>query len=82
LALGGVGTMVTGFTLVDETEKSYPMMAFYDNSFTEGHKKLTDTVHAHNANIVLQLVYVGSYVMGDATGVTVLAPSAVEKFKY
>ena len=78
LAQGGVGTMITGFTLVDESEKIYPMMAFYDDSFTEGHKNLTNTVHKFNANIILQLVYVGSYVMGDATEVNVLAPSVVE----
>jgi 2,4-dienoyl-CoA reductase-like NADH-dependent reductase (Old Yellow Enzyme family) len=78
LARGGVGTIITGFTLVDEAEKSYPMMAFYDDSFADGHKTLTDTVHAHNANIILQLVYVGSYVMGDTAGASALAPSAVE----
>jgi 2,4-dienoyl-CoA reductase-like NADH-dependent reductase (Old Yellow Enzyme family) len=78
LAQGSVGTIITGFTLVDEAEKSYPMMAFCDDSFAEGHKTLTDTVHAHDANIILQLVHVGSYVMGDTTGVSVLAPSVVE----
>ncbi|MDR0999836.1 MAG: NADH:flavin oxidoreductase [Clostridiales bacterium] len=78
LAQGGVGTMITGFTLVDESEKSYPIMAFYDDSFADGHRSLTNTAHSLNANIILQLVYVGSYVMGNAAGVTVLAPSAVE----
>jgi 2,4-dienoyl-CoA reductase-like NADH-dependent reductase (Old Yellow Enzyme family) len=78
LALGGTGTLITGFTLVDEAEKNFPMLAFYDDSFHAGHKTLTDLVHAHGANIILQLVCVGSYVMGDATGMTVLAPSAVE----
>jgi 2,4-dienoyl-CoA reductase-like NADH-dependent reductase (Old Yellow Enzyme family) len=78
LAQGGVGTMITGFTLVDETEKNFPMLALYDDSFTEGHKKLTGLVHKYNKNIILQLVYVGSYIMGDADGMTILAPSAVE----
>jgi 2,4-dienoyl-CoA reductase-like NADH-dependent reductase (Old Yellow Enzyme family) len=78
LAQGGTGTLITGFTLVDAAEKNFPMMAFYDDSFYEGHKTLTDLVHEDHANIVLQLVYVGSYVMGDTTGMTVLAPSAVE----
>ncbi|MDR3163398.1 MAG: hypothetical protein LBT81_06045 [Helicobacteraceae bacterium] len=70
--------MITGFILVDETEKSYLMLAFYDDSFTEGHKKLTDIAHAHNTNIILQLVYVGLNVMNDPTEVAVLAPSAIE----
>jgi 2,4-dienoyl-CoA reductase-like NADH-dependent reductase (Old Yellow Enzyme family) len=63
LAQGGVGTMVTGFTLVDEAEKSFPLMAFYNNSFNESHKKLTNLTHTYNANIILKLVYVGSYIM-------------------
>jgi 2,4-dienoyl-CoA reductase-like NADH-dependent reductase (Old Yellow Enzyme family) len=78
LALGGAGTLITGFTLVDEAEKTFPMMAFYDHSFHEGHKALTSLVHENGANIILQLVYVGSYAMGKTTGTTVLAPSAVE----
>jgi 2,4-dienoyl-CoA reductase-like NADH-dependent reductase (Old Yellow Enzyme family) len=78
LAQGGTGTLITGFTLVDETEKNFPLMAFYNNSFHEGHKVLTNLVHEHDANIILQLVYVGSYVMGETTDMTILAPSAVE----
>jgi 2,4-dienoyl-CoA reductase-like NADH-dependent reductase (Old Yellow Enzyme family) len=39
---------------------------------------LVETVHEYNANIVLQLVYVGSYVMGDAGNAASLAPSAIE----
>jgi 2,4-dienoyl-CoA reductase-like NADH-dependent reductase (Old Yellow Enzyme family) len=78
LALGGTGTLITGFTLVDEAEKNFPMMAFYDDSFHEGHKALTSLAREHGANIILQLVYVGSYVMGETAGMTILAPSAVE----
>jgi 2,4-dienoyl-CoA reductase-like NADH-dependent reductase (Old Yellow Enzyme family) len=78
LAQGGVGTLITGFTLVDEAEKNFPLLALYDDSFMEGHRALTGLAHQHGANIVLQVVYVGSYVMGDASGMAVLAPSAVE----
>jgi 2,4-dienoyl-CoA reductase-like NADH-dependent reductase (Old Yellow Enzyme family) len=78
LALGGTGTLITGFTLVDEAEKNFPMMAFYNDSFYDGHKALTNLAHEHGANIILQLVYVGSYVMGETKGMTILAPSAVE----
>ncbi|MFP3154644.1 NADH:flavin oxidoreductase [Lachnospiraceae bacterium ZAX-1] len=78
LAQGGVGTIITGFTLVDEAEKSFPLMAIYDDSFLDAHKNLVETVHEYNANIVLQLVYVGSYVMGAVGDAAILAPSAVE----
>jgi 2,4-dienoyl-CoA reductase-like NADH-dependent reductase (Old Yellow Enzyme family) len=78
LAQGGAGALITGFTLVDEAEKSYPVMAFYNDLFYDGHKKLTNLVHEYNTKILLQLVYIGSYIMGDATGMTILAPSVVE----
>jgi 2,4-dienoyl-CoA reductase-like NADH-dependent reductase (Old Yellow Enzyme family) len=78
LAGGGTGTLITGFTLVDEAEKNFPLMAFYNYSFYEGHKTLKNLVHEYNANIILQLVYVGSYAMGDATDMAILAPSVVE----
>ena len=78
LAQGGAGTLITGFTLVDAEEKNFPLLSFYDDSFSAGHKKLTDTAHENGANIILQLVYVGSYGMGDTTGMAVLAPSAVK----
>lgn len=77
LAKGGVGTIITGFSLVDESEKSAPTFSMYDDKFIDEYKKLTDRVHKHGANIILQLVYLGSYPMGDITGQTVLGPSAV-----
>jgi 2,4-dienoyl-CoA reductase-like NADH-dependent reductase (Old Yellow Enzyme family) len=77
VARGGVGTIITGFTLVDEEEKEFPLPAMYADSFIEENKKLTGVVHEYGVNIILQLVYVGSYVMGDTGGRTVLGPSAV-----
>ncbi|MDR2798512.1 MAG: NADH:flavin oxidoreductase [Treponema sp.] len=78
LAQGGVGTIITGFALVDPEEKVFPLLALYDDSFLEAHKTLVDLVHTYTVNIVVQLVYVGSYVMGDPQGMRVLGPSAVE----
>ena len=77
LARGGVGTIITGFTLVDEAEKSYPLPAIYADSFVGQYEQLIADAHAHGANIILQLVYVGSYIMGDTGGKAVLGPSAV-----
>lgn len=77
LAKGGVGTIITGFTLVDEAEKLFPIPAIYDDQFIEGLRILTDVVHSHETNIILQLVYVGSYVMGETGERAVLGPSTV-----
>ncbi len=79
LATGGVGTIITGFALIDGAEKSssFPMLSMYDDSFIEEYQELTNEVHTHGVNIILQLVYEGSYVMGDVAGRTVLGASAV-----
>ncbi|HWQ42673.1 MAG TPA: NADH:flavin oxidoreductase [Desulfosporosinus sp.] len=77
LAKGGVGTIITGFTLVDEAEGLFPMPAMYADSFVDEYTKMTDLVHEQEAKIILQLVYVGSYVMGETGGRTVLGPSSV-----
>lgn len=78
LAQGGVGTIITGFTLVDETERLAPITAIYDDLFIDEFRKLTDIVHSQGANILLQLVFLGSslYWKIDKQRV-VLGPSAV-----
>lgn len=60
LAKGGVGTILTGFTLVDSAERNMKILAMYDDSFIKGTKELTEAVHRHGSNILMQLVYVGS----------------------
>ncbi|MDR1979691.1 MAG: NADH:flavin oxidoreductase [Synergistaceae bacterium] len=78
LARGGVGTVVTGYTLVDGSEKILSIVASYKEEFLDGHRRLVDAVHEHGVNVILQLVYVGSYTAPkDVSGVVTLAPSAV-----
>jgi 2,4-dienoyl-CoA reductase-like NADH-dependent reductase (Old Yellow Enzyme family) len=72
-----IGTAITGYTLVSPTEKSFPLLAFYDETFAEDHKKLVETAHSHNMKLVLQLVYVGSSLPPGAEIDVALAPSAV-----
>ena len=61
LAVGGVGTIITGFTsIVDYDRPAHNMISAYDDSFIPGLQKLTKTVHENGANIVLQIVVGGS----------------------
>lgn len=77
LAKGGVGTIITGLTLVDEVEKELPIFAIYNDSFIADHKKLTDVVHANGASIIVQLVVAGSLIYSKNFTHTPLGPSAV-----
>ena len=78
LAQGGVGAIVTGYTLVDEGEKMLPVRALYNDKFLDGHRKLTGAAHEQGAPIIAQLAYVGSYAtVKDIGGRLALAPSTV-----
>lgn len=59
-AMGGVSTVITGFTLVDEAEKDADIARIYDDSFIPENKALVDTIHSAGANAIMQLVYLGS----------------------
>lgn len=79
LAKGGVGTILTGFTLVDKGEKNMNILSMYDDTFMEGCEKLTDIVHRNDCNILMQLVSVGSsYTSRVAPDAEILGASAVE----
>ena len=60
LAKGGVGTILTGYTLINSSEKGMNIMAMYDDKFIAEASKLTEAVHRNGSNILMQLVYVGS----------------------
>lgn len=78
LARGGVGTIITGLTNVTDIEKIVPsQMAIYDDSFISEYKALTDAVHQHDTNIVVQLVCNGAQNSSQTEGV-LWAPSAIE----
>lgn len=78
LAKGGVGTIITGLTNVTDLEKIVPrQMAIYDDSFIPEYKKLTDAVHQHETNIILQLVCNGTQSRSKSPGV-LWAPSVIE----
>ena len=84
LAKGGVGTIITGLTAVIGSEQRIPgQMGIYDDTFIEEYKQMTEMVHRHEANIILQIACLGSQSSpkGKADK-TLLGPSAVEDLSY
>ncbi|MDR1079894.1 MAG: NADH:flavin oxidoreductase [Deltaproteobacteria bacterium] len=62
LADGGAGTILTGFTLVDDLEKGFmPILSLADDRVLDAHKALVELVHSKGAAVVAQLVLIGSY---------------------
>lgn len=61
LAAGGVGCIISGFTSVYDDDRYFGGMARLSNDgLINEHKCLTDTVHAHNVPIIVQLA-MGEY---------------------
>ncbi len=59
-AEGGVSTVITGFTLVDDREKEADIARIYSDTFIPENKILVNTIHTAGANAIMQLVYLGS----------------------
>ncbi len=80
LAKGGVGTIITGHTYVTDVEQSKQprQMGIYDDSLIDGYKRLTETVHRHKANIVLQISCVGAQTYAGRDERLIWGPSPVE----
>lgn len=82
LAKGGVGTIITGLTNVTDVEKLVPgQMGIYNDSFIDEYQKLTDRVHEHDTNIIVQLVCNGAQNPSTADGL-LWGPSAVADLVY
>lgn len=79
LAKGGLGLMITGYTMVDENDRPNPgMMGIYNDSFIDEHTKLVNLSHENHTPIALQLAYGGSQTFHpDFQDKTLWAPSAV-----
>lgn len=68
LARGGVGMIVTGLTSIAEHDAAIGgECKFYDDTFIEGHHRLTDAVHRHGCRIMLQTAMVDGEVDGLTT---------------
>lgn len=80
LSEGGVGLIITGYTMVDPNDRPNPgMMGIYDDSFIEEHRTLVEKVHSNGTPIALQLAYGGSQTNHpDFQEKTLFGPSAVK----
>lgn len=79
LAKGGAGLIITGFAHTIKGENtSLRMLAAHDDSFIEGFKKITETVHKQDAKIILQIASSGSQAKFKIKDKLILGPSAVE----
>lgn len=66
LAKGGIGAIITGITSVVPTDKPLDgIMVFSDGSYAEGHKRITNAVHAAGSKIFLQAAMVASVKEGE-----------------
>lgn len=67
-AEGGIGAIITGITSVVPVDMMLDgIMVFSDNSYIEGHKRITNAVHEAGSRIFLQTAMVSS-VKNDANG--------------
>lgn len=83
LAQGGVGTIITGLTLVSDQEEQLPrQMGIYSDSFIDEYKKVTAMSHSYGAKIILQIACLGSQTSPSASGKIMWGPSAVEDLGY
>lgn len=81
LAKGGIGTIITGLTNVTDIEKVVPgQMAIYNDSYISKYQVLTEAVHKHSANIILQLVCNGVQNRSKSEGV-LWVPTAIKDFE-
>jgi 2,4-dienoyl-CoA reductase-like NADH-dependent reductase (Old Yellow Enzyme family) len=79
LAQGGVGLIITGHAYVRQDGQAGPnQLGVYSDELIPGLRDMAQKVHNHGGKIVLQISHAGFYASSKLTGVTPMAPSAVE----
>ena len=69
LAKGGAAVIVTGLTSILKNDAEIDRgVKFYKDAFIEGHRRLTDAIHKHNAMVMMQTALVDGPVDELSTG--------------
>lgn len=69
LAEGGTAVIVTGLTSILKNDAEIDRgVKFYNDAFIEGHRRLTDAIHKHNAMVMMQTALVDGPVDEISTG--------------
>lgn len=69
LAEGGTAVIVTGLTSILKNDAEIDRgVKFYNDAFIEGHRRLTDAIHKHNAMVMMQTALVDGPVDELSTG--------------
>ncbi|HZK43713.1 MAG TPA: NAD(P)/FAD-dependent oxidoreductase [Syntrophomonadaceae bacterium] len=76
-AKGGAGLIMIGGTAIEAQEVWGGFVSIHDDSFIEGHQKLTTTLKKHGALVGIQLFHAGRYSYAFAYGHDIKAPSAI-----
>jgi 2,4-dienoyl-CoA reductase-like NADH-dependent reductase (Old Yellow Enzyme family) len=78
LARGGVGTIITGYAFVLEEEQPNPgMLGIYNDSFIPEYRAFTEKIKNEGTNIIMQIVYGGSFTNFETENRLIWGPSAV-----
>lgn len=78
LAQGEIGLIITGYANILKEEQPNPgMMGIYNDSFIDEYLKLTNLVHKHDSNIIMQLAYGGTKTTYNTSDRIIYAPSEI-----
>lgn len=83
LAQGGVGAIITGLAYVSDREEHVPgQIGIADDSCIGEYQKMTDTIHAYGAKVILQIAWIGSQNFPGTGEKLAWGPSAVADLAY
>lgn len=77
-ARGGVGLITVGGAYPELRGKGRPgMLGIHNDSLIDGYRRLTSSIKAFNARVILQILHGGRYVPSSISGTQPVAPSSI-----